>query len=271
MAFRDTIGGMEWLEAIILGLIQGLTEFIPISSSGHLLIAQYFLSGGGDRLFLEFVNIGTMLALFIFFRKRIWKILVDIFKNKQYRLARNIVITSLPAGLVGFFLADFIGTTAFFASAVTVVFTLSIVGVLLITVEKLPKASAVKDGEKLSGFRAFAIGVAQMIALIPGVSRSGATILAGRFSGLSPAAAAEYSFLASLPIMMGVTAKILFTDADYVAANLMVVIVSNIFAFIAGYLAVGFLMGYLAKHSLAIFGWYRLGLASVLAVILLVQ
>lgn len=262
---------MVLLEAILLGIIQGLTEFIPISSSGHLLIAQYFLNGGGERLFLEFVNIGTMLALFIFFRKKIWQILVDIFKNKNYRLARNIIITSLPAGLVGFFAADFIGTTAFFASAVTVVFTLSIVGVLMILVEKLPKASPVADGEKLSGARAFIIGLAQMIALIPGVSRSGATILAGRFSGLSPAAAAEYSFLASLPIMMGVTVKILFTDFDYVTANLVVVLVSNIFAFAAGLLAVGFLMRYLAKHSLAVFGWYRLVLAAVLATILLLQ
>jgi undecaprenyl-diphosphatase len=262
---------MEWLEAVLLGLIQGLTEFIPISSSGHLLIAQYFLSGGGERLFLEFVNIGTMLALFIFFRKKIWQILVDIFKNKQYALARNIILTSLPAGLVGFFFADFIGTTAFFASAVTVVFTLSIVGVLMVIVEKLPRASAVTDGEKLPPARAFVIGLAQMVALIPGVSRSGATILAGRFSGLSPAAAAEYSFLASLPIMMGVTLKILVTDFDYVSANLPVVLISNVFAFAAGLLAVGFLMRYLAKHSLAVFGWYRIGLAAVLATILLLQ
>ncbi len=262
---------MEWIEAILLGVIQGLTEFIPISSSGHLVIAQYFLSGGTERLFLEFVNIGTMLALFIFFRKKIWQIIVDIFKNRQYRLARNILLTSIPAGAVGFFFADFIGTTAFFASAVTVVFTLAIVGVLLITVEKLPKASEVKDGEHLSGSRAFIIGVAQMIALIPGVSRSGATILAGRFSGLKPADAAEYSFLASLPIMLGVTLKILVTDMDYLVANASVVIISNIFAFVAGLLAVGFLMRYLAKHSLAIFGWYRLVLAGVLATILLVQ
>jgi len=177
----------------------------------------------------------------------------------------------LPAGLVGFFFADFIGTTAFFASAVTVVFTLSIVGVLMIIVEKLPRASAVTDGEKLPPARAFVIGLAQMVALIPGVSRSGATILAGRFSGLSPAAAAEYSFLASLPIMMGVTLKILVTDFDYVTANLQVVLISNVFAFVAGLLAVGFLMRYLEKHSLAVFGWYRIGLAAVLATILLLQ
>jgi undecaprenyl-diphosphatase len=101
---------MQWLEAIILGLIQGLTEFIPISSSGHLVIAQTFLSGASEHLFLEFINIGTMLALIVFFRSRIIDILRDVFVKKNYRLARNIVITSLPAGIVGFFLADFIGS-----------------------------------------------------------------------------------------------------------------------------------------------------------------
>lgn len=260
-----------WLEAALLGLIQGLTEFIPISSSGHLVIAQTFLSGAGDHLFLEFVNIGTMLALFVFFRRRILAILDDIFRHKNYRLARNIILTSLPAGLVGFFAADFIGSTAFFASAVTVVFTLAIIGIVMVVLERLPKASAVSDGERLSGWRAFVIGVAQMVALIPGVSRSGATIIAGRLSGLSPASAAEYSFLASLPIMLGVTAKILLTDYDYLAANVGIVVISNLLAFVSGLLAVGFLMRYLAKHSLAVFGWYRIGLAGVLAVILLVQ
>lgn len=262
---------MQWLEAIILGLIQGLTEFIPISSSGHLVIAQTFLNGASDHLFLEFINIGTMLALFVFFRKRIWMILHDIFVRKKYKLALNIFITVLPAGLLGFVLADFIGSTAFFSSATVVVFTLAIVGVIMVVVEKLPKLSPVEDGEKLTKRRALVIGFAQALALIPGVSRSGSTILAGRFMGLKPAEAAEYSFLASLPIMLGVTLKVLLTDTDYLLANAGTLVVSNLVAFGAGILAVGFLMRYLSKHSLAVFGWYRIGLAIVLAVVLLVQ
>jgi len=263
---------MEWLQAIILGLIQGLTEFIPISSSGHLVIAQTFFSGASDHLLLEFINIGTLLALLVFFRKRIIGIIKDIFVNRQYKLARNIIITSVPAGVVGFLLADFIeATPSFFGSAVVVAVTLAVVGIVMIVLEKLPHASPVEDGEKLSGWRAFAIGAAQMMALIPGVSRSGSTIIAGRLSGLTPAAAAEYSFLASLPIMIGVTIKIFVTDSDYLLANLGVLAVSNLFAFISGLLAVGFLLRYLAKHSLAVFGWYRVGLAAVLTVILLVQ
>lgn len=261
----------QWLEAVILGLIQGLTEFIPISSSGHLVIAQTFLSGAGDHLFLEWINIGTMLALLVFFRKRIWKILIDVFKNRNFRLARNIVLTAVPAGLVGFVLADFIGSSWFFASAVVVVFTLAIVGVVMVVLEKLPKLSPVEDGEKLPWQRALIIGLAQVLALIPGTSRSGSTIIAGRLMGLSAAEAAEYSFLASLPIMIGVTAKVFLTDSDYLMAHAGTLALSNFAAFISGLIAVGFLMRYLSKHSLAVFGWYRIGLAAVLAIILLVQ
>ena len=141
----------------------------------------------------------------------------------------------------------------------------------MVVVEKLPKLSPTKDGETLTKPRALIIGLAQALALIPGVSRSGATILAGRFMGLKPAEAAEYSFLASLPIMLGVTLKVLVGDTEYLVANAGTLFVSNLVAFIAGMFAVGFLMKYLSKHSLAIFGWYRIVLALVLAVILLVQ
>ena len=261
----------QWLEAVILGLVQGLTEFIPISSSGHLVIAQTFLSGASDHLFLEFINIGTMLALFVFFRVRIWNIIKDVVVKRNFKLAINIFLTALPAGIIGFLLADFIGSTAFFSSAVVVVFTLAIVGIVMVVLEKLPKLSPVKDGEKLPKSRALIIGFAQVLALIPGTSRSGSTIIAGRLMGLSPAQAAEYSFLASLPIMMGVTLKVLLTDTDYLLANAGTLLVSNLAAFISGLIAVGFLMKYLSKHSLAVFGWYRIGLAIVLAIILLVQ
>jgi undecaprenyl-diphosphatase len=262
---------MNVFETVLLGLIQGLTEFIPISSSGHLVIAQTFLSGASEHLFLEFINIGTMLALLVYFRRKIVSILEDIFRKKQYTLARNILITAIPAGAVGFVLSDFIASTAFFASAVVVVCTLFIVGVVMVVLEKLPKASPVKQAESLSGWRALSIGLAQMCALIPGVSRSGATIIAGRLSGLSAAEAAEYSFLASLPIMAGVTLKVLLEDQTYLLDNLVPLVVGNTAAFISGLIAVGFLMQYLKKHSLAIFGWYRIGLAAVLAVVLLVQ
>jgi undecaprenyl-diphosphatase len=261
----------QWLESVILGLIQGLTEFIPISSSGHLVIAQTFMSGAGDHLFLEFINIGTMLALLVFFRKKVWNIITDVFVKKNFRLASNIILTALPAGIIGFFLSDFIGSQAFFTSAVVVVFTLAIVGFVMVILEKLPKLSPIENGEKMPWWRALIIGGAQVLALIPGTSRSGSTIITGRLMGLSAAEAAEYSFLASLPIMVGVTLKVLLTDTDYLVANAGTLALSNFAAFISGLFAVGFLMRYLSKHGLAVFGWYRIGLAIILATILLVQ
>lgn len=264
---------MSWLETIILGLIQGLTEFIPISSSGHLVIAQHFFSGASDHLFLEFINIGTFLALIVYFRQKILDIVYDVFVAHNFRLALNIVVTALPAGIVGYLLSDFIDQSSFFGSLTVVALTLTVVGVIMIVLEKLPKLSAVRDGSMLSIWRALTIGLLQMFALIPGVSRSGSTIIAGRLMGLNAAASAEYSFLASLPIMLGVVLKnfVKSSDRQYLMAHLPILTVSNIVAFVAGLFAVGFLMRYLAHHSLAVFGWYRIGLAFMLAVIILLQ
>lgn len=262
---------MQWFESLILGLIQGLTEFIPVSSSGHLVLAQTFLSGASNHLFLEFINVGTTLALIVYFRKRIVEAAKDVLVHRQFALLRNIILAALPAGAIGFLAADFIASTAFFNSAYTVVWTLILVGVVMIVVDRLPKASTVEEGEKLPAGRALAIGCIQALALIPGVSRSGSTILAGRFMGLSSAAAAEYSFLVSIPIMLGVTAKVFISDTSYLMAHLDVFLISNAAAFVSGLLAVGFLMNYLSRHSLALFGWYRIALGLVIAAILLLQ
>lgn len=264
---------MNSVESMVLGLIQGLTEFIPVSSSGHLVIAQHFFSGASDHLFLEFINFGTLLALLIYFRKRIKNICVDVFLHKNFILARNILITALPAGAAGLLFASFIETSSFFESTVVVTISLLVVGVVMIVLEKLPKASSVKQGENLGALRALAIGMVQILALIPGVSRSGSTIIAGRLAGFNAAAAAEYSFLVSLPIMIGVSIKLLAKESDraYLFEHLPVLLISNTVAFISGLLAIGFLMRYLAKHNLAVFGWYRVGLATILSVILLLQ
>jgi len=264
---------MNIVESIVLGIIQGLTEFIPISSSGHEVLALHFFGAGRDHLFLEFINIGTVLALLIFFRSRIWGILQDIFVRKNYRLARNIFISALPAGLVGFTFASTIENNSFFANPWVVAVMMLVVGSIMIVLEKLPHLSARKEGEDLSPRRALGVGVAQIVALIPGTSRSGSTIIAGRLMGLSPAAAAEYSFLLSIPIMLGVLAKLALKASDrvYFVDNMPAILISNFFALVSGLLAVGFLMRYLAKHDLKVFGWYRVALAVVVMGVLLLQ
>lgn len=262
---------MHIFEILTLGVTQGLTEFIPISSSGHLVIAQQFFSGASDHLYLEFINIGTLAELLVYFRKKIIDIIRDVFVNKRYKLALNILITALPAGVIGFMLSKFIESSAFFGSLVVVTVTLGLVGIVMVLLERFPKASVVKDGEALSPKRALVIGLVQVLALIPGVSRSGTTIIAGRLAGLGAAAAAEYSFLASIPIMIGVTLKVLVSDRTYLAANFGPLLIGNTAAFIAGMVAIGFLMKYLSRHSLALFGWYRIGLSAVLTLVILLQ
>ena len=164
---------MNVLESVVLGLVQGLTEFIPISSSGHLVIAQQLFSGASDHLFLECINVGTLLALLVFYRKKLIQIVRDIVVDRQYRLGRNILLTSIPAGVVGYALAGFIEAAPFFGSLVVVTVTLATVGTLMIILERLPKLSATQDGQRLTVGRALAIGLVQTAALIPGVSRSG--------------------------------------------------------------------------------------------------
>lgn len=267
---------IDIIKAIFLGLIQGLTEFIPVSSSGHLEIMEYLFGSRADNfhLFLEFVNIGTLLALLIFFRKRLWQIIQDIFCRKNYRLFINLIITTIPAGLIGFLFSDFITETPFFSSPFTIAIALGTVGLFMIFIDHLPHLSSLKDENTLSKPRALLIGLAQTLALIPGVSRSGSTIVTGRLVGLNSQSAAEYSFLASIPIMLGVCLKMILssTSRAYVAANLGLLIISNLAALISGLLAIKFLMKFLKQpRSLQTFGYYRVVLAGILLILAMIR
>jgi undecaprenyl-diphosphatase len=264
---------MTIIEAIILGIIQGLTEFIPVSSSGHLVIAQTLLIGEADHLLIQALDFGTLLALIIYFFPKLVDLARKVFIEKDYRLARNIVLTCIPAGLLGLALADFIEESEVLLNPLTVSIMLALVGVLMVVADKLPKKSARATGADLSPRRALVVGFAQAFALIPGVSRSGSTIIASRVMGLSPRAAAEYSFMVSIPIMLGLIGKLLLKPSDrvYMAQNLDVLIIANIAAFIAAIIAIHFLLQYLSKHGLALFGWYRIALAAVVISVLLVQ
>lgn len=254
---------MNISEAILLGFIQGITEFIPVSSSGHLELAQHIFSiqsSDNFHLFLEFINLGTLLALLIYFRKRIWRIIKDVFKNRNYKLAINIVITSIPAGLAGLLLSDFIENNSFFSSLITVSAAMGIVGLIMIFIDHLPHMSELKNENHLTPIRALFIGLSQIFALVPGTSRSGTTIIAGRIVGLDSESSAEYSFLASIPIMCGVCLKMFLSDTGraYFAQNLGILTLSNVIAFIVGLFALHYLLRYLKKpHSLQTFGRYR--------------
>lgn len=264
---------MTIIDAIIMGIVQGLTEFIPVSSSGHLVITEDLLSGHADHLFIQTLDIGTTIALLIYFSPKIVALFKQVFVEHDYRLARNIIITTIPAGLLGLLLADFIEKSSVLLNPLTVAVMLAIVGVLMIVADRLPKKSAKETGTDLSPKRSFVIGLAQAFALIPGVSRSGSTIIASRIMGLGPKAAAEYSFMVSIPIMLGLIGKLFLKSSDrqYVFDHAGIVIAGNLAAFVFGMAAIHFLLKYLSRHGLALFGWYRVILATVVVAVLLLQ
>ena len=268
---------MNILESTVLGLVQGITEFIPVSSSGHLEITQRILGAGGRaedfHFFLELINFGTLFALLFYYRQTIWEILQRVFVKKDYKLALNILITSIPAGIIGLVLSKVIEKMPFFSSLTTIGFAMGFVGLIMIFVNKLPHLSKLKDENELTPGRALAIGLAQTFALIPGVSRSGSTIITGRVMGLDSKSAAKYSFLASLPIMIAVCGKSLLSSSSraYITSNLGMLLLSNLVAFVSGLIALQIVMKYFKKeNSIPSFGIYRVILSlGIFAALLL--
>ena len=268
---------MNILESTVIGLVQGITEFIPVSSTGHLEITQRILGAGGRaedfHFFLELINFGTLFALLFYYRQTIWEILQRVFVKKDYKLALNILITSIPAGIIGLVLSKVIEKLPFFSSLTTIGFAMGFVGLIMIFVNKLPHLSKLKDENELTPGRALAIGLAQTFALIPGVSRSGSTIITGRVMGLDSKSAAKYSFLASLPIMIAVCGKSLLSSSSraYITSNLGMLLLSNLVAFISGLIALQIVMKYFKKEkSIPSFGIYRVILSlGIFAALLL--
>ena len=258
--------------AIILGLIQGVTEFIPVSSSGHLVIMSHILNVGDAFTFDVLLNIGTLLALVIYYRKRIWSIIKRIFSGNEWPLVAKVIIATIPAVFIGILFDSQIEKLN--EIIWVVVATLIIVGVLMIVSGKAKEKADDREIEESVGWKtSIKMGIAQALALIPGTSRSGITILAGLKSNLSAAKAAEFSFLMAIPIIAGASFKTILSSSGrlFIQSNLVAVIIGNIVSFAAGMLAINFLIKFISKHGLKMFGWYRVGLAAILTILLVLN
>ena len=263
--FSATIVLMSIIDVIVLGLVQGITEFIPISSSGHLAIISNLLGISNAFTFDVLLNFGTLLALIIFYRQRIKLIFTRIFKAKEWVFITKVILATIPALLVGIFLKDEIEKLNGMIWVVIVM--LIVIGIPMIVVGKAKSRADDREVEKSVGWKAtLKIGIAQALAFIPGTSRSGITILAGLRSNLSAARAAEFSFLLAIPVIAGASFMTLLSGEgiEFVTNNLMLVIVGNVTSFIAGILAVSFFIRFISKRGLKGFGWYRICLAILL-------
>lgn len=263
---------MTIIQAIFLGLVQGFTEFIPVSSSGHLILARHFMHLSETGLTFDVaLNIGTLLALVIYFHKDIWLLIKAILtKQKETRLAWLLVVATIPAVIAGVLLEK--AAESSFRSPRLVAVNLLFVALIMLAAEYY-YGKHVKNPTKLENVskkQALGMGVAQATALVPGVSRSGSTISVGLFLGMDRVAAMRFSFLLGIPIMFGGIAKKLLepgfmsqfhqAEAQYIAGV--------IAAFLSGMLAIRFLLSYLSKHSLDIFAYYRIALSILVLLVL---
>jgi undecaprenyl-diphosphatase len=260
------------LEAIVLGIVQGLTEFLPISSTGHLRIVPAFL-GWEDpgAAFTAVTQLGTMAAVLLYFREDLVRIarawLRSLFdrplrRELDARLGWYIVLGTIPIGIFGVLFKDQIETGARDLYLIGV--ALIVLGLVLLVAEKV--GTRERSIEQIRTKDGFAIGLAQALALIPGVSRSGATITAGLFMGLDRPAAARFSFLLSVPavVLSGLLELgTILSDDDGEGTSLVALVVATLTAFVSGYAAIAWLLRYLATHSTVIFVVYRVALGAL--------
>jgi undecaprenyl-diphosphatase len=258
------------LDAFLLGLVQGLTEFIPVSSSGHLLVLHEILGvTQGGLAFDVALHIGTLLALVGYFYRDIWELALGLFgKNDKGRLAWLLVLATIPAVIAGVLLQDLAEST--FRSAALVAANMAVMAILMILAERYATRYAKHaDLTDVTTAQAAALGSAQALALVPGVSRSGSTITAGLFLGLDRVAATRFSFLLAIPITFGAIMKVML-DGGATSIHLTggPALVGIVTALISGLLAIRFLLNYLSKHSLAAFAYYRIAFAAIVLMLL---
>jgi undecaprenyl-diphosphatase len=263
----------EVLKAALLGIVQGITEWLPVSSTGHLILVNQFTnlketSAHFIDTFLVVIQLGSILAvLVLYFHK------LNPFSRRKtvkerkdtYSLWFKVLVAAVPAAIVGLLLEEQIAD--WFNNWQTVAVTLIVYGVLFIILESRKKKPTIKNFSQLGGKTALLIGACQVLALIPGTSRSGATILGAVFLGCSRYVAAEFSFFLAVPVMFGASGlKLLKHGLNFTGAEWLVLLVGMAVAFLVSVFAIKFLMGFIKKHDFKAFGYYRivLGIAVIL-------
>ncbi len=262
---------MGWLEAIVLGIVQGLTEFLPVSSSAHQSIVGQLFFGGHDpgAAFTAVTQLGTESAVVLYFAKDIGRIISHWAQSLVGRIPRNdpdarmgwlVIIGSIPIGVLGLLLQDAIDTTL--RNLWITVAMLAGFGIVLWVADRMARNTY--ELNQLTWVDGIAFGFAQALALIPGVSRSGATIAGGLFLGYKREASTRYAFLLAIPAVF-ISGLFKLKDIDGATVTWGPVIVATVIAFGIGLAVIHWLLRYVSKHSFSIFVWYRLALAALVA------
>lgn len=261
----------DLLKAVLLGIVEGLTEFLPISSTGHLILASDWLdfNRADAKTFEVVIQLGAILSVCWHFRQRLTTVVQGLGRSDESRrFAQNLIVAFLPAAVLGGLLHGFIKQVLF--SPLVVAWALIVGGFAILLIERLAPSPRVHTVDTITPGLALRIGLAQTLALIPGVSRSGATIMGGMAFGLSRQAATEFSFFLAIPVMFAATAYDLLKSWESLSADSVgIFAVGFVAAFLSALAAIRFLLRFVSTHDFRSFAYYRIGFGLLVLIYLM--
>lgn len=272
-------GFLELLKVVFLGIVEGITEWLPISSTGHMLLVDEFIqidmSAEFKEMFLVVIQLGAILAVVILFWNKMFPFKLEkrgclVIKRKTFSIWFKVVVACIPGAVITLLFDDYI--EAHLHTPFVIAIALIFYGVAFIIIERWNKSRTprIEALEDITYMTALQIGLFQVLSIIPGTSRSGATIVGALLIGVSRTAAAEFTFFLAVPVMLGLSLiKLLKFGLVFSGQELAILIVGTIVAFLVSVLVIKFLMGYIKKHDFSVFGWYRIVLGALVLVVFL--
>ena len=260
----------SFFDAVILGLIEGLTEFLPISSTGHLILAVDILGFNAPpgQIFEIIIQLGAILAVCWHYREKILHTFLYFYREKEsQKFTTNILIAFLPSVILGALLYGFIKSTLF--SPLVVSYSLIVGGIIIIIVEKIHPKILCKNIDRITPKLALFIGLCQTISMIPGSSRAGSTIIGAMIFGVDRKTATEFSFFLAIPTIFAATLYDLYKNFELInSASLALIGVGFVTAFITASMIIKWLLHYISHHNFIVFGWYRIAVGSLMLALL---
>ena len=276
----------DLLRSVVYGIIEGITEWLPISSTGHMILAEQVLKFSFDEEFMSMfrvvIQLGAILAVVVLYFKKLWPFCADNGRDSGFskhlrwpviRLWCKIIVACLPAAALGFLLDDWLDAHLY--NSIVVAIMLIVYGVAFILIERRPRVPSTTKLSRITYKQAILVGAWQVLAMIPGTSRSGATIVGGLLCGMSRPCASQFTFFLAIPVMAGASGlkvvKYVLGGSSFTMPEVLALIVGCLVAFLVSMAAIRFLMNYVKKHTFTAFGWYRIALGIVVLGIWAVQ
>lgn len=267
---------LQLIKAFFLGIVEGITEFLPISSTGHLIIVGKWIefTSTEGKVFEVVIQLGSILAVMWIFRARLIKMITGTLQRDPVEVAftRNLIIAFLPSAVIGFLFIKMI--KALFFQPAAVVVTLILGGLIMLWVERVRQPGEANlrvvtatTLESISWKQALVVGFAQCLAMIPGTSRSGSTIIGGMLAGIERKTATEFSFFLAMPTMLAAASYDMYKNAGLISqADMLAIVVGFVTAFLSALFVVRAILAFISKHTYRAFGWYRIALGIVVGV-----